>query len=128
MVALDAALDAFDGIDLADVRAKSLQLTQLVIDYADAYLPGATVVTPPDPERRGSQVSLAMPHAYEITQALIAANVIGDFRAPDMLRLGFAAPYLRFVDVWDAMETLRDVLAAGAWRAPEFARGDAAVT
>jgi len=128
MVALDAALDVFDDVTPADIRAKSLRLTQLVIDYADAHLPDVTVQTPRQPERRGSQVSLAMPHAYEVTQALIARDVIGDFRAPDMLRLGFAAPYLGFAQVWDAMETVRDVITTEAWRDPAFARGSAAVT
>jgi kynureninase len=128
MAALDAALDVFDGFDLETIRAKSLRLTQLVIDFADAQLPEVAVVTPRDPKRRGSQVSLAMPHAYEVTQALIARGVIGDFRAPDMLRLGFAAPYLTHVEVWEAMETLRDVLTTESWRDPAYARGTTAVT
>lgn len=128
MTALDAALDVFDDVEIRDVRAKSLRLSQLVIDYVDAHLADVTVMTPRDPERRGSQVSLAMPHAYEITQALIARGVIGDFRAPDMLRLGFAAPYLGFAQVWDAMASLTEVLATESWRDPQFARGNTAVT
>jgi kynureninase len=69
-----------------------------------------------------------MPHAYEVTQALIARGVIGDFREPDLVRLGFAPLYLRFVEVWDAMQTLAEVLASGAWCDPAYARGGAAVT
>jgi kynureninase len=121
MRALDAALDVLDGVSLDAVRAKSLALTDLVLRYADAQLPDVEPVTPRDPARRGSQVSLRMPGAYEVTQALVARGVIGDFRNPDLLRLGFAAPYLTFTEVWDAMETLRSVLASGEWRKPEFA-------
>jgi kynureninase len=124
MVALDAALDAYDGVDMAAVRTKSLALTQLVMDYARG-LAGVTVVTPPN---RGSQVALAMEHAYEVTQALIARGVIGDFRAPDILRLGFAPLYLSYTEVWDAMDTLRDVLETTAYLDPQFARGSTKVT
>ena len=118
--ALDAALTAFDGVDLAALRAKSLALTGLTLDRAAAL--GVDAVTPRAPQRRGSQVSLRLPHAYEVTQALIARGVVGDFRAPDLLRLGFAPLYLRFVDVWDAMEALRDVLETEAWREPAYAQ------
>ena len=118
MIALDAALDVFDGLSTAEVRAKSLALTELAMTYARERLPQVRVVTP---AARGSQVALAMPHAYEVTQALIARGVVADFRAPDLLRLGFAPLYLRHIDVWDAMETLRDVLDGGAWRDPSYA-------
>jgi kynureninase len=79
------------------------------------------VVTPREPARRGSQVALAMPHAYQVCQALIARGVIGDFRTPDLLRLGFAPLYLTFTEVWDAMEILRGVLAGDEWRDPAYA-------
>jgi kynureninase len=127
MRALDAALDVFDGVAMSDVRAKSLALTELVIRYADAALPAVEVVTPREPHRRGSQVALRMPFAYEVTQALIARGVIGDFRAPDLLRLGFAPLYLTYQQVWDAMDTLHDVLAKEEWRNPAYAQR-AAVT
>ena len=122
MLALDAALDVWDDVDMQAVRTKSLRLTDTVIAYADAFLPDVSVVTPREHARRGSQVALRMEHAYEVTQALIARGVIGDFRAPDMLRLGLAAPYLSYTQVWDAMEQLRDVLATRAWDDPSFAR------
>jgi kynureninase len=126
MRALDAALEVFDGVALEQVRAKSLALTSLVLDRAAALdLPS---VTPREESRRGSQVSLRHPHAYEVAQALIARGVVGDFRAPDLLRLGFAPLYLSYVQVWDAMETLSDVLRAESWRDPAYARGDRAVT
>ncbi len=127
MRALDAALDVFDGLTVDDIRAKSLALSELVVGYADAL--GVEPVTPRDPQRRGSQVSLRLPgDAYAVTQALIARGVIGDFRAPDLLRLGFAPLYLTHTQVWDAMDTLRAVLDSGEWQDPRFARGDRAVT
>lgn len=128
MRALDAALDVFDGVAMADIREKSLALTELVIRYADAALPGVQAVTPRDPCRRGSQVALRMPAAYEVTQSLIARGVVGDFRAPDLLRLGFAPLYLTYTQVWDAMDTLHGVLASGEWQDPAYARADPAVT
>ncbi len=123
MLALEAALDAWNGVELAAVRAKSLALTTLVIDFADRALSdyGVTVATPREPARRGSHVSLSLPRAYEVCQALIARGVIGDFRAPNFLRLGMTPLYLRYVDVWTAMEQLRDVLATDAWADPRFA-------
>ena len=71
--------------------------------------------------QRGSHVSFEHPHGYEVMQALIARGVIGDYREPRVLRFGFTPLYTRFVDVWEAVETLRDVLDSEAWRSPEFA-------
>ncbi len=129
MLALDSALSAFDDVSIQDVRAASLALTDQVIAFADAYLGGygVSVVTPREHARRGSQVSLRMPAAYEVCQALIARGVIGDFRAPDMLRLGLTPLYLRHVDVHDAMLALLEVLDSGEFRDPVYAER-AAVT
>jgi kynureninase len=130
ILALDAALDVWNDVDLRAVRAKSVALADLVLDYADEVLTGYGVeaVTPRDPQRRGSQVSLRVPSAYEVTQALIACGVIGDFRAPDVLRLGLAPLYLRYADVWHAMDVLREVLDSKAYDDPRFGRGDVVVT
>jgi kynureninase len=130
MLALEAALNVWDGVQLSAVRAKSLALTDLVIGYAERHLAGFGVeaVTPREHERRGSQVALRMPYAYEVTQALIARGVVGDFRAPDVLRLGFAPLYLSFAEVWGALEVLGDVLASAAYRDPAYSRAGAAVT
>jgi kynureninase len=127
MLALDAALDAFDGVSLDALRAKSLALSESVIRFADSELSpyGVEVASPRAQHARGSQISLRMPEAYAVCQALIDRKVIGDFRAPDLLRLGFTPLYLRHTDVLEAMYTLRDVLATGAFRAPEFARRSA---
>jgi kynureninase len=111
----------FDDAPLAAIRAKSLQLTQLAIDCTDAFLPDLAVVTPREPERRGGQVALRHPDAYAIVQALIARGVIGDFRAPDIVRLGFGPLYLRHTDVWDAMQILREVVETEAYRHPSYA-------
>ncbi len=115
------------GLD--SIRAKSLALTDLAIAFADSELAafGVEVVTPRSHERRGSQLSLRMEHAYEVCQALIGRGVIGDFRAPDLLRLGFTPLYLRHVDVYDAMTVLADVLASKSYLGPAYARR-AAVT
>ncbi len=124
MAALHAALSVFDNLDLKAVRAKSLALTELAITFADTRLAefGVSVVTPREPDRRGSQVSLRMPLAYEVCQALIERGVIGDFRAPDLLRLGFTPLYLSHVEVFDALNALAEVLADGSHRAPRFAQ------
>ena len=123
MAALDAALTVFDRVELAAVRRKSLALTDLVIDFAQSRLAGfgVEVVTPLAHERRGSQVALRMPAAYEVCQELIARGVIGDFRQPDLLRLGFTPLYLRFVDVYEAMQRLAEVLADGGYADGRYA-------
>ena len=108
---------------MAALRAKSLALTRLfarlVRERCDGH--GLRVVTPDEDALRGSQVSLARDEgAYAIVQALIERGVVGDFRAPDVLRFGFTPLYLRHVDVWDAAEQLRQVLESGQWREPRF--------
>lgn len=113
MLALEAALRAFDGLELAAVRAQSLSLTSFFLDALDALLPGLEVVTPRAPEQRGSQVSIRLPDAYGAVQALIARGVVGDFREPDLVRLGFAPLYVTHADCLAGVEALAAVLAAG---------------
>ncbi len=120
LIALEAALEAFDGVDMQQLRTKSLALTDLFIRLCDEQLSGFGLVTPRDAELRGSQVSLTHPEGYAIMQALIARGVIGDYRAPDILRFGFTPLYVGFVDVWNAVATLKDVMATAAWNTPEF--------
>jgi kynureninase len=125
MSALDAALDVFMDADMAAIRKKSLALTDLFIDLMAQECGGPdgdwgfTCVTP-EPARRGSQVSFAHAEGYPIMQALIDRGVIGDFRAPDLLRFGFTPLYTRFTDVWDAVAILRDIMATGAWDETRF--------
>ncbi len=115
MLSLEAALGAFDGLSMRDVRTKSLSLTSLFLELADEVLAplGFEPVTPRAAHERGSQVSLRHPSAYGVVQALIARRVVGDFRAPDLVRLGFAPLYVRHVDVVRAVEQLAAVVAAG---------------
>jgi kynureninase len=122
LTALDAALDAFDGVAMADIRAVSLSLTDLFLDLvAERLGEDLPTVTPREHARRGSQVSLRHPDAYGLVQALIARGVIGDFRDPDIARFGFAPLYVRHVDVYDAVEHLAAVLASGEHLDPSYA-------
>ena len=129
MVALDEGLRTFEGVAMDQVRRKSETLGDLFLRLAEERLSdrGIGLASPRNAGERGSQVSLRHPDAYPIMQALIARGVIGDFREPDYLRFGLAPLYVRYVDIWDAVEALRDVLASGEWRAPRF-RHRSAVT
>ena len=129
MSALDAGLDTFGETGMAQLVAKSRALGDLLIAGIEARCArhGFSLVTPRDPAARGSHVSIAHPHAWEICQALIARGVVGDFRAPDVLRLGLTPLYTSFEDVWQAVELLAAVMEEGAWRDPAFA-ARAAVT
>ncbi|WP_055565161.1 kynureninase [Streptomyces atriruber] len=121
LVALEAALTAYDGVDMADVRTKSLSLTRFFQECAellDGH--GFTMATPREDERRGSQVALRHPEAYPLVAALTARGVIGDMRAPDLLRFGFNALYLTHADVLHAVGELRDIVTTRAHHAPAF--------
>lgn len=119
LAALEVGVDLALHVPMAAVRAKSLRLAELFIALM-ASEPGFRLLTPRNAERRGSQVSFAHSDGYAIMQALIEGGVIGDFRAPDVLRFGLAPLYVRFVDVWDAVAALREVMRAEAWRDPRF--------
>jgi kynureninase len=122
LAALDGALDIWDRTSMTQVRAKSLALTDLFLQLVAERLPDVfDVVTPLDHERRGSQVALRHPEGYGIIQALIEVGVTGDFRAPDICRFGFTPLYLRFVDVFDAVERISSVIATEAFRDPRYA-------
>ncbi len=120
MAALEASMDIWDRVDMADVRARSVALCEAFLTAVEAACPALALASPRDPESRGSQVSFRHPEGYAIMQALIAQGVIGDFRAPDILRFGFAPLYLRHVDAWDAAQALREVVATRAWDHPDF--------
>jgi kynureninase len=127
MAALECGVDTLLAAEplggMAALRAKSLALTDLFLQLVDERCAGHHLVniTPTEHAQRGSQVCLTRAEgAYAIVQALIARGVIGDFRAPDVLRFGFTPLYLRHGDVWDAVEQLRQVLASGEWKEPRF--------
>ncbi|APR76659.1 Kynureninase [Minicystis rosea] len=134
MAALECGVDSVLAAEplggMAALRHKSLALTDLFIELVEQRCAGhgLTLQTPRDPAWRGSQVSFARAEGgYAIMQALIARGVIGDFRAPDILRFGFTPLYTRYVDVWDAVEHLHEVLDGGEWRDARF-QTQAAVT
>ena len=122
MVSLDAALDVWDRVDLGELRRKSEALCQSFIALAEercgAY--GIAAVGPRRMEQRGSHVSLRCENGYAVMQALIADKVIGDFRAPDLIRFGFTPLYTRHVDVWDAVDRMHRILAQRLWDKPQF--------
>ncbi len=120
---LDTVLAAEPFGGMQALRAKSVALTELFIALVEARCGGhgLTLASPRDAAHRGSQVSFAHDNnGYAIMQALIARGVIGDFRAPDILRFGFTPLYVRFVDVWDAVEHLVQVLETKEWMQSRF--------
>ncbi|MFP5334251.1 MAG: kynureninase [Actinomycetes bacterium] len=121
LLALEAALTAFEGLSTADVRARSLSVTSFFLDCLDALVPGLTLATPREDGRRGSQVSIRHPHAYGVVQALVERGVVGDFREPDVVRLGFAPLYVTHADALAAAEHLRAVLDGEEHLEPRFA-------
>jgi len=121
LVALEAALTAYDGVAMEELWAKSVALFDLFRLAMAERCPDFACITPAEPERRGSHISFAHPHAFEICQALIGDGVIGDFRAPDVLRLGLTPLYLGFEDVWRAVDRLAAIMASESWRDPKFA-------
>jgi kynureninase len=127
LAALECGLDVFVAAQshggMAALREKSLALTALFAELVESRCVGhaLTLVTPRDGALRGSQVSFARAEGgYPMMQALIARGVIGDFRAPDILRFGFTPLYTRFVDVWDAVEQWVQVLQGAEWREARF--------
>jgi len=121
-LALEVGVDLTAEAGISALAAKSRRLCTAFIDAVESACEGLglTLVTSRDATVRGSQVSFAHPEAYPVMQALIERGVIGDFRAPDILRFGFAPLYVGFDDVWRAADALREVLGSGAWQAEHF--------
>ncbi|MFZ1726174.1 MAG: kynureninase [Albidovulum sp.] len=120
MAALEASLDIWDRVDMADLRARSIELTEAFIAGVEATCPTLSLASPRNPQNRGSQVSFRHPEGYAIMQALIAQGIIGDFRAPDILRFGFTPLYTAPEDVSAAVAVLAGIMATDAWDRPEF--------
>jgi kynureninase len=122
LAVLDAALDAWEGVDMADVRRKSIALSELFIREVEARCPDLVLASPRDSAVRGSQVSFRHPQGYAVMQALIARGLIGDFRAPDALRFGFTPLYIGEEEVLGAVSIMEDVLSKRSWDKPEYHR------
>ncbi len=122
LAALDAALDAWDGVDMQQVRAKSMALCELFIEQVLSRCAehGVTLSGPSAMNQRGSHVALHCPNGYAVMQALIAEGVVGDFRMPDLIRFGFAPLYTSFTEAWDAAQTLARILDDRLWDRMEF--------
>jgi kynureninase len=127
LTVLEAALDVWEGLDMREVRARSIELSERFIAGVEAACPGLELGSPRDPHARGSQVSFRHPHAYAVMQALIDRGVIGDFRAPDSMRFGFTPLYIGLADVDKAVAILAEVLDKRLWDNPDYHR-KAAVT
>ena len=118
--ALDVALDVMLKADLNQVRAKSSHMGELFIQLVQQRCPWFSIASPLDSTQRGSQVSLIHEQGYAIVQALIERNIVGDFRAPDNLRFGFTPLYLRYVDLWDTVDALVDIMSKDLWNQPHL--------
>jgi kynureninase len=120
LAALEAALDIWDTVDLHDLRAACLSLGDRFIAGVEAACPTLRLVTPRAHDQRGSQISFAHPEGYAIMQALIAQGVIGDFRAPDILRFGITPLFVGEAEIDGAIAALSQIMASGSWDKPEF--------
>jgi len=122
MLALEVAVDLWLRVDQKESRRKSMALGDLFIKQVDETCRdlGVEVVSPREAASRGSQVSVRHKEGYRVMRALIDRGVIGDFRTPDLMRFGFAPLYTRYVDVFDAVRRLREVLSSRAWDRPEY--------
>ena len=120
LAALEEALKIWDSVKIADVRAASIALSELFISEVEKSCPELKLISPRDSAVRGSQVSFAFEHGYAAMQALIARGVIGDFRAPNVMRFGFTPLYIDKSDVLAAVAVLTDILQNKLWDAPEY--------
>ncbi|WP_342077679.1 kynureninase [Yoonia sp. SS1-5] len=120
LAALEAAMTVWGEVDMHDLRAASIALSELFIAEVEARCPALELASPRDSAQRGSQVSFRFAHGYAAIQALIAQDVIGDFRAPDIMRFGFTPLYLDSDDVRRAVDILQNVLDARLWDNPAF--------
>ncbi|RJY10351.1 kynureninase [Aurantiacibacter aquimixticola] len=121
MSAMEEGVDLMAAIGIAPLVEKSRSLSEFTRAAMERHVPELECVSPENPARRGSQLSWRHEHAYELCQALIARKITGDFRAPDVLRVGFAPAYVRYADCARLVSELRDILDTGEWQKPEYA-------
>ena len=117
---LEAALDAWEDVDMNDLRAKSVELMTLFISEVEARCPGVTLAGPRNMDERGSHVSFRFEHGYPCMQALIANKVIGDFRAPDIMRFGITPLFINEDDILRAVDILEGILKNETWKEDRF--------
>ena len=117
---LDEALNAWDDVDINSVRSASTELTEIFILEIERRCPSLQLASPRDASIRGSQVSFAFEGGYAVVQALIDRGVIGDFRAPDIMRFGFTPLFIEQSDVIRAAEILQDIMETETWRDPKY--------
>ncbi len=122
LAVLECGIDILCRADMVEIHEKSMNLCDYFIDLVKAYCAGHgfSLATPRRRDERGSQVSFSHEQGFAIMQALIAAKVVGDFRAPDIIRFGFTPLYTRFVDVWDAVMRLKNIMENDLWQKPEY--------
>ncbi len=117
---LESALDVWDGVDIEDVRQKSIELSQLFIELIEQQCPQFTLASPRDAAMRGSQVSFQFSEGYAVMQAIIERGVIGDYRAPDIMRFGFTPLYLDEGDIRKGVAIIADVVNSGLWKRDKY--------
>jgi len=120
LIALDAALDVWDHVDIADVCVRAIELSEAFVEEVSAGCPALKLASPSDPHARGSQVSYHFEQGYAAMQAMIDRKIIGDFRAPDLMRFGFAPLYIDIDQVREAARTLCDVINLNLWDDPKY--------
>lgn len=125
MTVLEEAMKAWDGVEMADIRKRSIELCDQFIAGVEASCPMLELASPRDANKRGSQVSFKFADGYAVMQALIARGVIGDFRAPDIIRFGFTPLYIDNNDVDGAVKILAEIMETCAWDKPEFHKRNA---
>jgi kynureninase len=121
LMALESGVDAFEGVTMERLWTKSRAMFDVFYGLAEQRCPELDCITPRGEAQRGSHISFAHPHAFELCQALIADGVIGDFRAPDVIRFGLTPLYLGFEDIWHGVDRMARILDSGSWRDPRFA-------
>ena len=117
---LEAAMDIWDEVDMNDLRARSIELSEVFISEVEARCPGVTFAGPRDPRERGSHVAFRFEHGYSCMQALIRANVIGDFREPDIMRFGITPLFIGEDEILKAVGVLEEILMQETWKRDEF--------
>lgn len=120
LAALEASLDIWDTVSMADLREKSVELCELFIQEIEARCPQFRLLSPRDATQRGSQVSFSFEHGYEVMRALVDQGVIGDFRTPDVMRFGFAPLYIEQDDVMQAVAIIEKTMSQEIWKDPKY--------